>query len=134
MYGNPRRWFTLEEAQEMLPALEKVLERLDAKVKASEKLHDHLLMEDLLHQATGKNDMDSFQEDQRRLDDSVEAMAEELQEINSLGCKVSDLSKGLIDFPAKREGDAVFYVWKRGEAQIRFYRSPQDKDTLLPLI
>lgn len=123
----------MEEAGELIPALEKVLKRLDAKVKASEKLHDHLLMEDLLHEATGSSNQALVQEDQRRLDASIEELAEEIREINSLGCKVYDLTKGLFDFPGKREGSAVFFVWKRGDEQIRFYRTPQDKTKLIPL-
>ena len=127
------RSFTLEEAHELLPVIESVLKRLDAKVKLSEKLHDHLLMEDLLHEATGSTNQLLVQEDQQKLDASVEALAEEIQEINALGCKICDLTKGWIDFPANHEGHTVFYVWKRGEAQIRFYRQIQDKTKLLPL-
>lgn len=131
MQSNPR-FFTLEEAHELIPAIEKVLKRLDAKVKVSEKLHDHLLMEELLHEATGSTNETLVQEDQKRLDQSVESLAEEIQEINSLGCKVCNLARGWIDFPAKRLGTPVFYVWKRGDEQIRFYRGTQDKN-LLPL-
>ena len=132
MYGNPRR-FTLEEAQELLPVIEHVLKRLDAKMKLSEKLHDHLLIEDLLQQATGSEDLVLVQEDQQKLDASVEALAEEIQEIHSLGCKVCDLAKGWIDIPAIHEGNPVFYVWKRGEVKINFYRSIQDKTKLFPI-
>ena len=127
------RFFTLEEAHELIPAIEKILKRLDAKVKASEKLHDHLLMEDLIHEATGSTNQVLVQEDQQKLDASVEALVEEVQEINSLGCKVCDLSRGWIDFPANHQGNTVFYVWKRGDAKIRFYRSVQDKGKLFPL-
>ncbi len=132
MQKNPRS-FTLEEAHELIPAVEKILARLDAKIKLSEKLHDHLLMEDLLHEATGSTNHVLVQEDQRKLDASVEALAEEIQEINSLGCRICDLLKGWIDFPANYGGEAVFYVWKKGEPKIRFYRLTQDKEKLFPL-
>lgn len=132
MQRHPR-CFTLKEAHELLPVIEKVLKRLDIKVKLSEKLHDHLLIEDLLHQATGSSNSALVQEDQQRLDQSVESLAEEIKEINSLGCKVCDLGKGWIDFPAERAGNSIFYVWKRGDTQIRFYRQVEDKGTLFQL-
>lgn len=127
------KFFTLEEAQEIFPVIEAVLKKLDAKLTASEKLHDHLLMEELLHEATGKMNHDLVQEDQKRLDESIEALVEEIREINSLGCRIYDLSRGLIDFPAEHNGQTVFYVWKRGDSRIHFYRQPQDKNQLLPL-
>ena len=127
------RWFNLEEAHQLLPVIESVLKRMDAKVKLSEKLHDHLLMEDLLHAATGNANQVLLQEDQKHFEQNAEALVEEIQEINSLGCKIFDFIKGWIDFPAQHEGAAVFYVWKRGEADIRFYRTAQDKTKLLPL-
>ena len=132
MHKNSR-CSTLEEAHELLPAVEKVLKRLEEKIKVSEKLHDHLLMEDLLHQAGSGMNPVSVQEDQKKLDESVELLAEHIQEMNALGCRICDLTKGWIDFPANHQGSSVFYVWKRGETQIRFYRSPHDKTKLISL-
>jgi len=51
--------------------------------------------------------------------------------------QVKDLDRGLIDFPAMREGREVFLCWERGEDDIGFWheletgyagREPLDED------
>lgn len=53
---------------------------------------------------------------------SVEAnIREALEKIHSTGCIVKDLDVGLLDFPARIEGEDVYLCWKLGEDRIRFY-------------
>ncbi len=44
-----------------------------------------------------------------------------LERIHSTGCIVKDLDVGLLDFPARIEGEDVYLCWKLGEDRIRFY-------------
>ncbi|HXX20668.1 MAG TPA: DUF2203 domain-containing protein [Candidatus Acidoferrum sp.] len=54
--------------------------------------------------------------------DSVEQnIREALERIHSTGCIVKDLEVGLLDFPARIEGEDVYLCWKLGEDRIRFY-------------
>ena len=46
---------------------------------------------------------------------------EALERIQSTGCIVKDLEVGLLDFPARIEGEDVYLCWKLGEDRIRFY-------------
>ena len=53
---------------------------------------------------------------------SVEAsIRDALEKIHSTGCIVKDLEVGLLDFPARIEGEDVYLCWKLGEDRIRFY-------------
>ena len=44
-----------------------------------------------------------------------------LDRIQETGCVVKDLNVGLLDFPARIDGDEVYLCWKLGEDRIRFY-------------
>lgn len=50
-----------------------------------------------------------------------ESIREALERIHSTGCIVKDLEVGLLDFPARIEGEDVYLCWKLGEDRIRFY-------------
>ncbi len=38
-----------------------------------------------------------------------------------MGCELKDLDQGLVDFPSLREGQLIYYCWKRGEERIGFW-------------
>src|SRR5258708_3640990 len=123
--------FTIEEANALLPQIENILKRFDQKKHKSEKLHDEILMEELLRErgSTGMQGSDLerlenfLMEEIARLDNTIQEIESEIKAIRSMGCKVRNLSKGLIDFPAEQNGSAIFYVWKRGEDSVRYYRT-----------
>lgn len=51
----------------------------------------------------------------------VESIHAALERIHSTGCIVKDLESGLLDFPARMNGEDVYLCWKLGEDRIRFY-------------
>ena len=131
---NHIRLFTVEEANALLPELEKILKRFDQKKRISEKMHDELLMEELLCGSSSSAVSKSFlEEEAARLDQALSAIESEIHAIRALGCKVRFLSKGWVDFPAQRGEMVVFFVWKRGEDAVRYYREVEDPLQLLPL-
>ena len=48
-----------------------------------------------------------------------------ISEINELGVIVRDPESGLCDFPAERDGEAVYLCWQLGEERVAFWH-PQD--------
>jgi hypothetical protein len=50
-----------------------------------------------------------------------EAIRDALDRIHSTGCVVKDLEVGLLDFPARMNGEPVYLCWRLGEDRIRFY-------------
>jgi hypothetical protein len=50
-----------------------------------------------------------------------ESIREALERIHATGCIVKDLEVGLLDFPARIDGEEVYLCWKLGEDRIRFY-------------
>jgi hypothetical protein len=56
--------------------------------------------------------------ERNRLEESIR---EALERIHSTGCIVKDLEVGLLDFPARMNGEEVYLCWRLGEDRIRFY-------------
>ncbi len=44
-----------------------------------------------------------------------------IEQIHSTGCIVKDIEVGLLDFPARMNGEDVYLCWRLGEDRIRFY-------------
>jgi hypothetical protein len=49
-----------------------------------------------------------------------------LGKIHATGCVVKDLEVGLLDFPARINGEAVYLCWRLGEDRIRFYHAQDE--------
>jgi hypothetical protein len=52
----------------------------------------------------------------------VEELHAFLGEIGSRGARVKDLKRGLLEFPARREGRAVMLSWEVGERSLAYWR------------
>lgn len=123
---TPLRFFSLEEANSVLPKLERLLEGLDHKKEAQAKLHDTILMEELLVQAGSSgaaSDTVACDQEAKDLDEAVANLQKDLDEIRTLGCVVRNVEQGWIDFPTKRDGELIYFCWRRGEKTIRFFHS-----------
>ncbi len=44
-----------------------------------------------------------------------------LETIQATGCVVKDLDTGLLDFPARIDGEEVYLCWRLGEDRIRYF-------------
>lgn len=107
---KPKRTFSLEEANRALPLVRRIL---DDVVKA----HEQLLLE-RERSAALKASTPAARVAQER----VEALEEDLNgymaEMDQIGCLCKDPARGLVDFPALREGRIVFLCWKLGEREV----------------
>jgi hypothetical protein len=54
------------------------------------------------------------------------AVRDALDKIQATGCVVKDLEVGLLDFPARINGEAVYWCWRLGEDRIRFYHAQDE--------
>ena len=59
-----------------------------------------------------------LREVQERLDEEVTGIARCVSRIHELGALVKDLDDGLIDFPARRQGEEVLLCWRLGEDEV----------------
>ncbi len=120
--------FTLDEAQALLPVVEKLLDRaLEAK-QALGDLEEQ--QSDLAHRIflSGGVSVDLAVVKKRKLTMAalIQRAKDSLQEIDSIGVQIKDLEIGLLDFPCVLDGETVLLCWKRGEPRIAFWHRIED--------
>jgi hypothetical protein len=125
----PLRLFAVKEANALVPQLEEGFLRLDPKLARVRELRE--LIEDA-EAYYGKDLAVASPEDRKRhealvqerdeLDRSVQA---DIEDIQSFGCEVKDLNRGLVDFPARMGDEVAYLCWQRGENRIAWWHTLQ---------
>jgi hypothetical protein len=116
------RYFTVEEANEALVEVRPLTEELVAHRRALVELQERQSALTTRIAGNGGNvEPSELQDVQERLDEEVAGIARCVARIHELGALVKDLDDGLVDFPAKREGDDVLLCWHLGEDEIAFW-------------
>ncbi len=52
------------------------------------------------------------------------ALREALEELQAVEVVLRDLERGLVDFPAVRDGEEIYLCWEQGEGEIGFWHDP----------
>jgi hypothetical protein len=108
------RHYTVEEANELLPKVKPLLQKLrDAK---------DLLIDDDAHgtlseAAPGNGGGDPG----RQVGEAFLEVRRLLGALEEAGIVVRDIDRGLIDFPAVRDGSEVYLCWELGEDDISYW-------------
>ena len=115
------RLLTVDEANALVPRLEIIMGTLQ---------RDGLMLREALHAvaAQGGRTADDLttaellerQPDLRPVVDEIEKL---LGEIESFGGQLKGLDMGLIDFPARIDGEIVLLCWQFGEKEIAYWHS-----------
>jgi hypothetical protein len=119
----PPRYFTPEEASELLPqvrvAAETLVEHRRALVEATAKRAE---LATRIAGHGGDFDPQEPRELEGELEREAEAVARAVSSLEELGVQVKDLDRGLVDFPALRSnGEEVLLCWQVGEDEIGFW-------------
>jgi hypothetical protein len=112
---SSKRYFTLEEASEVLAELRPLVgQMLDIR---QELLDIQPELEPVLQKVLGNGG--------GKVASQAVAYFERLEEligrIQQLGVELKDINSGLLDFPSLRDGREVYLCWRYGEDEIRFW-------------
>ena len=111
----PARYFTVQEANELLPQLEplvgELLERRARVVAMRKQLGDTL--DDVQSDVGGSVQSQMVQD--------FIAIERLVHRIRSYGCILKDMNSGLLDFLSERNGREVYLCWRYGEPQVAYY-------------
>lgn len=116
------RYFTLEEANEALGEVRPLTEDLVGHRRALVELQERQAA--LVSRIAGNGgnvQPHELEEVQEQLDVEVAGIAECVARIHELGALVKDLDDGLVDFPARLEGEEILLCWRLGEDEIAFW-------------
>ena len=111
---NHQRHYTLEQANAALPWVQERLERLR---EAQALLTEKEAREALTEAAPGNGGGEPGQV----VSEGFLALRAGLTELEAMEIQLRDLDRGLVDFPAMREGREVYLCWVEGEDEIGFW-------------
>ncbi|HLW47072.1 MAG TPA: DUF2203 domain-containing protein [bacterium] len=120
------RYFTLPEAQALLPRLREVLEALRRTRDAAtlKKTQIDLLWKRL---EGGEAVLGTIGDEQKQMDSLASRLTAIAEDVEKIGCVLRDVDAGLVDFPARvRGGRTVFLCWRLGEPEIAFWHGTNE--------
>jgi hypothetical protein len=111
----PARYFTVSEANSLLPTIEPLMADLLARRAKAVRLYSQL--KPALNEHGG--DVGGALATEMAHDfGKIETL---ITRIQTYGCVVKDMNIGLLDFLAERDGREVYLCWRYGEPQISHY-------------
>ncbi len=122
------RYFTLAQAERLLPDVERSLRDALFHKAEAQKAHQELEQTSERIRTSGGARVDPGQHLAMRAqrDTSAAALKEALEQIESTGALVKDLDIGLIDFLARFKDRDVCLCWKLGETGIHFWHGAEE--------
>ncbi len=121
------RYFTPDEANEALeqvrPLTEELVEHRRALVELQER---QAAVTARIAGNGGDLEPRELQDVQEALDEEVAGIARCVARIHEAGGLVKDLDAGLVDFPARREGEDVLLCWRLGEDEVGYWHGLEE--------
>ena|SRR5579884_2942031 len=122
------RYFTLPEAEKLLPQVESAIRDAVCLKAEHEQVEEELRA--TLQRVTmlGGVDLDrrGFLDQRARREAAAARLKDIIERIHGLGCLVKDLDQGLVDFPTLFRDEEVYLCWKLGEKEIGFWHKVED--------
>jgi len=122
------RYFTLLEAEALLPEVERLLRDL-REFKSAYDSADAALKQIAQRVALTGGMIprrDRVAELRAQKDVSARGLKHAVEQFEQIGCLLKDLDMGLVDFPTLYRGKEVYLCWKSGEAGITFWHHVED--------
>jgi hypothetical protein len=113
---DDKKYFTVEEANRLIPQLKMIVEQLR---QGRRQLQQHRTTADALAQHASGNGGGS--EASAYLSHYSRTFAAGLGQLQAMGILLKDLERGLLDFPHQRDGREVYLCWKYGEERIDYW-------------
>ncbi len=118
----PKR-FTLEEAQGLIPELERLVRgaiEVKSEFDSAERAWQAFTERIMVLGGMLADRVRAFELRNRR-DSAAARLRSAIEQIQGLGCVIKDLDIGLVDFPTLFRGREVYLCWKRGETATTFW-------------
>ena len=121
------RHFTPEEANALLEQVRPVAESLVAHRRAfTVAAARRARLTQRISGNGGDFDPQEPSELDEQLEREAEAVARAVDELQRLGVLVKDLDRGLVDFPALRDGEEVLLCWQVGEGEVAYWHGLEE--------
>lgn len=122
---TPRRLFTVEEANAMLPLVKAIAsdiaELAQSLIERRERLEEMLSSRPALRRDPYSEEL---QQVQREMEIDAERLQGYVEELRELGVEAKG-PQGLVDFPSLMDGRVVYLCWKLGETEVSHWHELQ---------
>ena len=120
--------FSREEAEQLLPQIEKSLKRAQAQKQTIDALQGELSNAASRIMVLGGSypPYSDLVKKKSERDQMSTQVLETLAKIQETGCLVKDLDEGLVDFPSLVDGQEAFLCWKQGERRIDYWHGIEE--------
>ena len=115
------RYFTVDEAEALLPEITIVLRKMQECRQNMRTLEEELEALHIRSMGNGHHLYERILGLQRDLVTRVQALRSTMEELQTFGCELKDPDTGLIDFLSLRNGQEVYLCWRLGEERIAFW-------------
>lgn len=123
-----KTYFTEEEANELVPAIERELASLKEVTKAFSDHYDQIEQhkKTLLYRHKTKVDEDILFKKESRMEFMELEAQTFIRNILSMGVKIVDIENGVMAFPALIDGSEVELFWQEGDQKVTFTRKQNE--------
>jgi hypothetical protein len=122
------RYFTRDQAERVLPAVERLLQeaiRLKSQFEETDEILKNTARDITMRGGMNVN-REQLADIRQRRDSAVTRLQATMESIQEHGCLVKDLDTGLLDFPTLYEDREVYLCWRLGEPRIDFWHAIED--------
>ena len=112
-----KKYFTVAEAEKLLPRVEKILSRT---IKLNKAL-DLLSTIEIEIYDEDYNDLRRITKLNKQFHKLSYEFYTNIEKLEDMGCVIKDLEMGLVDFYSTFKSKEIFLCWRIGEKKIRFW-------------
>lgn len=126
-----KRYYTVEEANEMVPFLEEAFTRI---LQMRQQISEIMEMLELVEAAPETEDFEIAIPDvspavihnRATLKALMLCVQDEITAVKATGCLLKSIDNGLVDWYAKKGGRDVFLCWRLGEKEVGFWHDTRE--------
>jgi hypothetical protein len=113
---RPRRIFSLHEANQTLPLVARIIRDIVEGYRQTSELDAQA------HKLAEAGSTAKAEDIRNQIHDLLVTVDGYIEELHQIGCEFKDPFQGLVDFPARLDGERLVYLcWKMGETEIRYW-------------
>lgn len=118
----PNIYFTLKEANELIPWLNRIFDSIEPLAHKVDKLSMEVkTLQQSAYSNGVSNKENEVEKRQLEIGQTTKLIEDKIMQIQDSGIVVRNISQRLVDFPHILDAREVYLCWIRGETEIRFF-------------
>ncbi len=121
MAEQPIKYFTVEQANEALPYVRRIVEDIVAEYESWQaQIRRYEALTEDVEPVKETEEQTALRRD---VDDIAKRISRYIDELSAVGCVFKGFDGGLVDFHSQRGGRDVFLCWKLGEESVAHWHT-----------